>query len=82
MNTQPNARLRSELAAAVVTAVLGTLTAVFPTWIEAIFGVDPDHGSGAVEWAIVGTCFALCALSLRTAWSSAAKLRARQQVSR
>jgi hypothetical protein len=34
-------------------AALGLLTLVWHDWIEAIFGVDPDHHNGSVEWLIV-----------------------------
>ncbi len=32
---------------------LAALTWVHPAWIELVFRVDPDHGSGTLEWAIV-----------------------------
>jgi hypothetical protein len=32
------------------------LTAAQPDWIEAVFGVDPDRHSGAVEWVVVAGC--------------------------
>jgi len=34
-------------------AALGVLTFFWRDWIEAIFGVDPDHHSGSFEWLIV-----------------------------
>jgi hypothetical protein len=76
MNARLKARLWGELVAAAITAVLGALTAVFPTWIEAIFSVDPDRGSGAVEWAFVGVCFVMSGLSLLAARSSWREARA------
>jgi hypothetical protein len=76
MNVRVKARLWWELFAAAITAFLGALTAVFPTWIEAVFGIDPDHGSGALEWMIVGACFVVCAVSLLAARSSWREARA------
>jgi hypothetical protein len=41
-----------------VTGLLLVLTLVWPEWIEMIFHVDPDDGSGALEVAIVVACSA------------------------
>jgi hypothetical protein len=46
-------RARTEI---VLSALLGTatiVTAVWPTWIEGLFGFDPDGGNGKAEWWIV-----------------------------
>jgi hypothetical protein len=40
----------------VLSALLGAatiLTAVWPDWIEGLFGFDPDGGNGTAEWLIV-----------------------------
>ena len=46
-------RTRVEIVLSVVFALLTVGTAAWPRWIESVFGVDPDGGSGALEWLIV-----------------------------
>ena len=43
-----------EIGLGITSAVLSLLTFVKRDWIEALFGIDPDHGNGIVEWLIVG----------------------------
>jgi ABC-type thiamin/hydroxymethylpyrimidine transport system permease subunit len=47
-------RLRIEVVLAVISAALCGLTLVFPVWIEELTGLEPDAGSGALEWIIAG----------------------------
>jgi hypothetical protein len=54
-------RTRIETVLAAAFAILALVTVMWPTWIEAIFGVDPDAGSGVLEWAIVASLGVLAA---------------------
>ena len=56
---------------AVVSAALAVLAAVRPQWLEAL-GLDPDHGSGFVEWAVpIGLALVAVALLLAARHSRA-----------
>jgi hypothetical protein len=46
-------RMVIEYVLAAVFVVLAVITVTTPQWIEALFGIDPDRGSGALEWLIV-----------------------------
>jgi hypothetical protein len=47
------ARFWIELFAAVACGLLAIVTLVVGEWIEVVFGVDPDAGSGTAEWLVV-----------------------------
>jgi hypothetical protein len=49
----------ARLALAVVSAALLVVTIAWPEWIELVFRLDPDYGSGWLEWAIVVVASAL-----------------------
>jgi hypothetical protein len=62
-------RYCAEVAASIASALLFLLTLARPDWIEAIFEVEPDGGSGELEWVLVAvllaTTLALSALAWR-----------------
>jgi len=51
---------------AVLAGVLAVVTLVWHDWIEVVFRVDPDAGSGALEWAVV-IVLAIVAIGLAVA---------------
>ena len=58
------------LSLAALSGLLGTLTLVWPDWLEA-FGIEPDHHDGTVEALLVIALFMLSgafAVSARIAW--------------
>jgi len=56
-------KARIETCLAVVAGTLAVATLFWPTWIETLFGVEPDGGSGEAEWLIVAV-LALVAVML------------------
>ena len=69
-------RFRIELGAAAASALLLLVTVVWPAWIEAVTGFDPDRSSGALEWGIVFVLLGatvICSVLARQEWR---KLRA------
>ena len=68
-----------EVILAIVTAALLLLTLISREWIEEVFGVEPDAGSGGLEWGIViALAVATVAFSLlaRAEWKRGVPLRA------
>lgn len=63
MTRRPRHRFWLEAVAAAIAAVLMLLTLITREWIELVFGVDPDGGSGALEWFIVAA-FLVLSISL------------------
>ena len=58
-----------EVGLAVLAAGLAVLTLITREWIELLSGIDPDKGSGALEWAVVIALFvASAALALVARW--------------
>ena len=62
-------RARIEIVLAAILGMATILTAVWPNWIEGLFGFDPDGGNGTTEWwivvALAGTTIAVAALARR-----------------
>jgi hypothetical protein len=50
-----------------VTGVLSVVTPIWPDWIEAISGWDPDQHDGSAEWMIVTALLLVTATMLAMA---------------
>lgn len=74
MSERVRMRFWFESGLAALSAVLALVTVIHRTWVESIFGIDPDQGSGAAEWLIV-----LVALAIAVALGLAARQEWRRQ---
>ena len=60
-------------SAAVVSGVAFLLTLFLRDWIEVVFRIDPDRGSGALEWLVAGAFLGAAFLfgtSARATWTT------------
>lgn len=64
-------RLFFQTFAACASAALTVLTLSWSDWIEAVFGISPDRGGGAVEWLLAAGLFVVAltsSLAARASW--------------
>ena len=66
-------RFYVEVVLGSVGLVLFGLTLVWKDWIEIVFRVDPDEGSGAAEYLV---CFVLLAVAAASWWLATTQWRA------
>ena len=68
MSRRPRRRFWIEAATFFLAFASLAATLVDPEWIEAVFGVEPDGGSGALEWALALALAATALLTASMAW--------------
>jgi len=71
-----------ESIVASVTGVLAVVTIFWQDWIEALFGVDPDRGSGSAEWLVVAVLAVVTVALTAGAWREWLRARRVGQVTR
>ncbi len=71
MESKLRARFWIESGLTLLTGALMVLTLFLPNWIEVVFGIDPDEGSGSLEWLVVAVLLTLTivfAMMARSEW--------------
>jgi hypothetical protein len=63
---------------ALIALSLLVVTLVSPSWIEEVFGLDPDAGSGSFEWMVVGLTAVVAVAAGFAALSAVHRSRVRQ----
>ena len=74
MNRDLSRRFWLEAGLAAASVVLLVVTLFWRDWIEIVFRVDPDNGSGSFEWLIVGitaVAAVTCSMLARVEWKRA-----------
>jgi hypothetical protein len=74
MNHDLSRRFWLEAGLAAASVVLLVATIFWKDWIEIVFRVDPDNGSGSFEWLIVGitaVAAVTCSILARMEWKRA-----------
>lgn len=74
MNHDLSRRFWLEAGLAAASVVLLVATFFWKDWIEIVFRVDPDNGSGSFEWLIVGVtavAAVTCSVLARMEWKRA-----------
>lgn len=65
-----------ETGLATATGLSAIVPLISREWIEIVFGVDPDHGSGGLEWLIVAALAVAALIAGALARSESRRLRA------
>lgn len=80
MKRELRIRFWLEAALAGFSGLVFVLTMLWSDWIEIVFGVDPDHHSGSLEWLIVAVALLATvgfSVSARLEWRRHAVLEPR-----
>jgi hypothetical protein len=75
-DTVSKTRLNIETALTALSLPLPVLTVLSPSWIETVFGINPDNGDGRAEWLIVGGLLAMSIITSSLVWRDYSRFRA------
>lgn len=64
-----------ETVTGAVSGILGIITPMWPDWIEAISGWDPDGHDGSLEWMIVAGLLLITVMMIALAARSWRRIR-------